>query len=160
MPEGHNAIAAYSTFFASRENMLKHCTQFATWTLLILQLLLPSSAAWLHAIDGGSCCVKIDTKQVATSCGCHHHRGGSHQHRATKCIDSPAPDGSDSPDDSAPHDCANCAICQAIAAPRVLALNIDLPVLSEQTSTIFIPECADPLLGFGLPLQCRAPPVG
>jgi hypothetical protein len=140
------------------ESMLKHCTQFATWTLLILQVLLPSSAPWLHYFGEAACCVATASKEVAPSCKCHHH-ADSQPDRATKCADSPAAEGGESPDDSPPHDCTDCAICQAIAAPRILALLVELPVLCEQTATISVPECADPLLGFGLPLQCRAPPA-
>lgn len=135
--------------------MLPHCTQKLTWLLILWQLLLPSGAPWLHSNVDGSCCASADVENTPPTCSCRHHSSKSHTHASA---DGPTSSGSKQSDE-APHDCTNCAICQAIAAPRVLAVLIELPSVVEQTSVIETPECADPLLGFCLPLQCRAPPA-
>jgi hypothetical protein len=139
--------------------MLPHRTQNFTWLLILWQLLLPVGAPWLHTVVDGSCCTTSVEQRHETTC-CHHHRSdGAHRHPATDCSHShEEPDGQ-SPFDSKPHDCSNCAICQAISAPRVLVVLIELSKLVEQTGVIETPLCADPLLGFCLPLQCRAPPA-
>ena len=116
------------------------------------QLVLPSSAPWLHSLMEDSCCVGGATSSVHEhSHGkCHHH----HQNPAEKA-------GSDAPERSpvSGHDCSECALCQAISAPRILTGPIELPTLSETAPLVVVAICADPQLGFGLPLQARAPPV-
>ena len=142
-----------------RESMLPHRTQYLTWLLILWQLLLPSGAPWLHTVVDGSRCSALVQQHHGTTCCHHHHSDGSHRHTATDCGNShEEPDGQ-SPSDSRPHSCSNCAICQAISAPRVLAVLIELPKIVEQTGVTETPKCADPLLGFRLPLQCRAPPA-
>ncbi len=137
------------------ESMLSHRTQILTWLLVCWQLLLPSGAPWLHTVVDGSCCASSDSQNAAPTCCCHHHSAGSHSHAPAEGQES-----SDSKQsDEKPHDCSNCAICQAISAPRVLVALVELPKIAEQTGVIETPECADPLLGFCLPLQCRAPPA-
>ena len=126
--------------------------QFLGLMLACWQLVLPSSAPWLHSLMEDSCCVGGATSSVHEhSHGkCHHH----HQNPAEKA-------GHDAPERSpaSHHDCSECALCQAISAPRILTGPIDLPTLSETASFIVVAICADPQLGFGLPLQARAPPV-
>ena len=141
------------------ESMLKHRTQNFTWLLILWQLLLPSGAPWLHTVVDGSCCATPAEQHSETTCCHHHHSDGSHGHAATNCSNSRQEHDDQPPSDPAPHDCSNCAICQAISAPRVLVLLTELPKIAEQTGVIETPECADPLLGFCLPLQCRAPPA-
>ncbi len=137
------------------ESMLQHCTQKFTWLLILWQLLLPSGAPWLHSVVDGSCCASSGVENAPPTCSCRHHSERSHAHDSGH-----GPGSSDSKEsDQKPHDCSNCAICQSIAAPRVLAVLIELPKIAEQTSVIETPECADPLLGFCQPLQCRAPPA-
>jgi len=137
------------------ESMLPHSTQKFAWLLILWQLLLPSGAPWLHTVVDGSCCASSDVQNASPTCSCCHHSTGSHAHASSEGQKS-----SDSKrSDEKPHDCSNCAICQAIAAPRVLVVLVELPKISEFTGVIETPECRDPRLGFGLPLQCRAPPV-
>ena len=138
--------------------MLPHRTQNLTWLLILWQLLLPSGAPWLHTVVDGSCCATSVDQHSETTCCCHHHSNDSHRHASNDCGSSQNSDG-EVPSDQTPHDCSNCAICQAISAPRVLAVLIELPKIAEQTGVIESPECTDPLLGFCLPLQCRAPPA-
>ena len=152
------------------ESMLPHCTQKFTWLLILWQLLLPSGAPWLHTVVDGSCCTTPGEQHSKTTC-CHQHHShesdrdagkacSSHKHRdgQLSCGEQ-APFEGQSPANSPPHDCTNCAICQAISAPRVLTGLVELPKIAEQIGVIETPECADPLLGFCLPLKCRAPPA-
>ena len=132
-----------------------------------LQLLIPAIAPWLHSFIecGGVQCFTSTTDphlwgaspthRPATRClaGCCHHHP---QDTASSSTQSSDPGQSDK---QAPHDCAHCAICQAIAAPRILASVVELSTAPEQIVLFVAPACADPLLGFGLPPQCRAPPV-
>jgi hypothetical protein len=140
------------------ESMLPHRTQNLTWLLIVWQLLLPSGAPWLHTVVDGSCCTAEAKQHSETTCSCRHHSADSHRHAEGICGSDPDPDGQ-LPSDSTPHDCSNCAICQAIYAPRVLVAVVELPKIAERNGVIETPECADPLLGFCLPLQCRAPPA-
>lgn len=136
------------------ESMLLHRTQNLTWLLILWQLLLPSGAPWLHTVVDDSCCASSDAQNTPPTCSCHHH---SPAKRSTTAGGQGSSDSKES--DEKPHDCSKCAICQAIAAPRVLVVLVELPKVSEITGVIETPECRNPLLGFCLPLQCRAPPV-
>ena len=138
--------------------MSQHRFQILTRLLILWQLLLPTVAPWLHTIVDVSSCAGIRAHGTSTGCCHHRHSNGAESSAASKCGELTKRSG-EVPADSAPHDCSNCAICQAITAPRVLALLIELPLFSEQTGFVSISTCADPLLGFGLPPQCRAPPV-
>lgn len=139
--------------------MLLHRTQKFAWLLIFWQLLLPSGAPWLHTVVDGTCCTASTEHHSETTCCHHHHSAGSHRHAATHCSSSRQEQDGELPSAPKPHDCSECAICQAISAPRVLVVLIELPQIAEQTGVIVTPECADPLLGFCLPLQCRDPPV-
>jgi hypothetical protein len=127
--------------------------QFLGLMLACWQLVLPSSAPWLHSLMGDSCCVSEAVGAAPRHCHshgtCHHHdqrpgeRAGQkspEQHPVTS------------------HDCSECALCQAISAPRILTGPIDLPTLSETAPFVAVAVCDDPQLGFGLPVQARAPP--
>ena len=132
-----------------------------------LQLLIPAIAPWLHSFiecGGAQCCTSTKdpdrsasslTKRPASAClaGCSHDHG----HEAASSSRRPSDRGQS--DEQTPHDCAHCAICQAIAAPRILASVVELSTAPEQIVLLVAPGCADPMLGFGLPPQCRAPPV-
>lgn len=126
--------------------------QFLGLMLACWQLVLPSSAPWLHSLMEDSCCLGGATSSVHEhSHGkCHHH----HKNPAEKA-------GHDAPERSpaSHHDCSECALCQAISAPRILTGPIELPTLSETAPLVVVAICADPQLGFGLPLQARAPPA-
>ena len=137
--------------------MLPHRTQILTWLLILWQLLLPSSAPWLHSAVDESCCTAEAEQHFETACCQHRHSHDAQHYHANDCISQKDKDGQ-SPSDSTPHDCSNCAICQAISAPRVIVALVELPTIAEQTSVVETRKCADPLLGFCLPLQCRAPP--
>jgi len=138
--------------------------QILSWLLISWQLLIPSAAPWLHTLTDGSVCADgrsvVKDSKLANSCeavsqshsGCSHsHRTCSHSHSGSESESEHAP--------NAPHDCSNCAVCQAIAAPRVLTTLLTLPVAVDRIEILSIAACSDPLLGFGLPPQCRAPPV-
>ena len=132
-----------------------------------LQLLTPAIAPWLHSyIECGSvpCCTSTpaldsvsthrkDSTQIHCLAGC------CHDHSAATNKSSDNPPSQHHPDQQPPHDCAHCAICQAIAAPRILTSVVEISAAPEQTVPLAVPVCADPLLGFGLPPQCRAPPA-
>ena len=132
-----------------------------------LQLLIPAIAPWLHSfVECGSvhCCTSTpahdsvsthreDAARQHCTAGCwHDHSAAAHKSPATL-------PGESHPDHQPPHDCAQCAICQAIAAPRILTAMVEISAVPEQIVPLVVPACADPLLGFGLPPQCRAPPV-
>ena len=132
-----------------------------------LQLLIPAIAPWLHSFiecGGVQCCTSTQeshlragspTQRSASRClaGCCH----DHSHD-TASSSAGFPERGQ-PDKQAPHDCAHCAICQAIAAPRILTSVVELSAAPEQIVLLVAPACADPMLGFGLPPQCRAPPA-
>jgi hypothetical protein len=144
------------------ESMLPHRTQNFTWLLILWQLVLPLSAPCLHTLSGDGCAntcssretlvqASCDISQIAhgtrhIQCGCHCGTGN---------FRSPSEKSSPS---RAPHDCSNCSICQAIAAPRTLATIVEIATSEHIIATIASISCADPMLGFGLPPQCRAPP--
>ena len=152
-----------SAFLLGPGSMLQHRFQNLIKLLIAVQLLLPSGAPWLHTlIDGsrcasagsfsGSCCVAPSHIHRCTSRSTHKHSHGNksaplHQHSPTDS------------EPQQPHNCSDCPVCQAICAPRILALILQLPEFDEQVGCLYFGECADPLLGFGLPLQCRAPPA-
>ena len=128
--------------------------QFVGLMLACWQLVLPSSAPWLHSLMGDFCC----TGEVANASPPHSHSHGTCHHHAQK----PPEKGDEGSSERLPvttHDCSECALCQAISAPRILTGPIDLPTLSETASFVVVAICADPQLGFGLPLQARAPPL-
>ncbi|MFO0999364.1 MAG: hypothetical protein U0936_03430 [Planctomycetaceae bacterium] len=132
-----------------------------------LQLLIPAIAPWLHSfVECGSvgCCTPAPflypvTKHRGEQASSHCSAGCCHVHsNATDSTSAHSP-GEQHSDQQPPHDCAHCAICQAIAAPRILTSVVEISAAPEQISPLAAPACADPLLGFGLPPQCRAPPV-
>lgn len=168
--------------------MFQHRFQNLIKLLIALQLLLPSGAPWLHTLIDGSCCASSGSSSGACcdnashghkhSCGSrttHKHSHGAHSHEHPPAESHAGSNHSKSPNQHSdsdshdqtptdsepeqPHDCSNCPICQAISAPRILALILQLPEADDQVECLCIAECADPLLGFGLPLQCRAPPA-
>ena len=126
--------------------------QFLGLMLACWQLVLPSSAPWLHSLMEDSCCVGGATSSV------HEHSHGKCHHHDQK---PPEKAGHEAPEGTpvSHHDCSECALCQAISAPRILTGPIELPTLSETAPLVVVAICADPQLGFGLPLQARAPPV-
>lgn len=129
-----------------------------------LQLLIPAFAPWLHSfVECGSvdCCTSTLEPTLLNRHAMHGRcpAGCCHDHSVdTNAPPAESPDHNGS-DHQKPHDCAHCAICQAIAAPRILASVVEISGAPEQIVTVVAPVCADPLLGFGLPPQCRAPPL-
>ncbi len=145
--------------FLGTESMFPRRTQTLTWLLIFWQLLLLWGAPWLHPFVDGTCSASF-AEQPSTTTRCHrNHSHGSPSPVAANCSGSNKSCGDQLPSDPVSHDCSNCAICQAISAPRVLVVLIELTQLVEQTGVVETPHCADPLLGFCLPRQCRAPPV-
>ena len=152
------------SFLLGPESMRQYRFQILTWLLILWQLLLPTGAPWLHTVVDGSCCADSCGAHSSTTCqhshsGCsysHKHAGKRHGHSHVG-HDCETEENESCPEPK-PHDCANCEICQAIADPRLIALLTELPAASEEADLASVPECADRLLGFGLPPQCRAPP--
>ncbi|MCX7400309.1 MAG: hypothetical protein NT138_21760 [Planctomycetales bacterium] len=141
--------------------------QILTSLQVALQLLTPAIAPWLHSfVECGGvqhCTSTLEshapsaspTQRPLARClpGCCHDHGNDIAGSATHSSDQ------NQPDQQTPHDCAHCAICQAIAAPRILASVVELSAAPEQIVPLVVPACADPMLGFGLPPKCRAPPA-
>jgi hypothetical protein len=148
-------------FLLGPESMHPRRFQILSWLLISWQLLVPSGAPWLHTlIDGGCSAETCETgrsegigdqhSHVHSACRhAHHSATGPHSHSH----------GSSDPAKNKTHDCSNCAVCQAIAAPRIVCHFVVLPVTIDRIEILSIAHCADPLLGFGLPPQCRAPPA-
>lgn len=144
------------------ESMIKSCFQNLTPLLILWQLILGCSAPWLHTVtvivcaEGsghkhfhGNCSQNgVSTEKPSTSCRCSFH------HNSEKPLENSADDGPP----QKPHDCSNCRVCQAIAAPRTLVTIVEVEACEYFFSSLDVAECADPMLGFGLPPQCRAPP--
>ena len=148
-------------FLLGPESMHPRRFQILSLLLISWQLLVPSGAPWLHTLIDGGCSAVTSEKGrsegigekhshvLSACCHVHHSATGPHSH---------SHDSSD-PTENKPHDCSNCAICQAIAAPRIVADFVVLPVTIDRIEALSVADCADPLLGFGLPPQCRAPPA-
>ena len=145
--------------------MFHHRFRILTSLLILWQLLLPLSAPWLHAC-ADSCCAAdhgddaslsdsnhTGSKSAAGSrlCRCDFHRASSGPNDSKRSTDEHSPEQKQ-------HDCSNCSICQAISAPRILVAMVEVATSEQFISSLPVPDCADPLLGFGLPPQCRAPP--
>ena len=146
--------------------MHKHRFQNLIKLLIALQFLLPSGGPWLHTlIDGsrcasagsssGSCCVAASHSHRCTSRSTHKHSHGNksaplHEHSHAKSDDGESRSKSHtqysdrhlqehSPSDSEPqqpHSCSDCPVCQAICAPRILALILQLPEFDEQVGCL------------------------
>jgi hypothetical protein len=143
--------------------MSQSCFQILTQLLILWQLILPCSAPWLHICVEGNCarakCKEfpgssaLKSQASAThpkhSCACAHHAKNSPQSNHNSKEQPP----------SKAHDCSNCAVCQAIAAPRTLVAIVSLEASVEVMEALVFADCSDPLLGFGLPTRCRAPPA-
>lgn len=144
--------------------MPQHRFQNLIKLLIALQLLLPSGAPWLHTLLDGTCCAHACGDSVSKSaCSLHDHvdvhAHCGHAHPCSADQDLSDPAGPQQSPPLQPHDCSNCAICQAIAAPRMMNVVLAVAAAIETVEHLTFTECADPLLGFGLPPQCRAPPV-
>lgn len=143
--------------------MSPSCFQILTPLLILWQLLLPCSAPWLHICIEDACAeAKCEespgvsgrkTQASATpsghSCSCSHHAKNSPQSLPDSREQCPARS----------HDCSNCAVCQALAAPRTLVAIVSLEASVEFMEALVFADCSDPLLGFALPTRCRAPPA-
>ena len=135
--------------------------------LVALQLLIPAAAPWLHSIIECGAVHSCTSTPAFDSVSTHRHErarphcaaGCCHEHSAVAGKLSTTSPGGHHSDQEPPHDCSQCAICQAIAAPRILTSVVEISAAPEQIVPLIVPACADPLLGFGLPPQCRAPPV-
>ncbi len=153
--------AGNEEFLHSPKRMLSYRFQILRPLLILWQLILPVSAPWLHSCVETGC---------TTACGLSLSEVGSHQpgetqgrHSCACCFHQAQQTSSDSSDQSSPakkpHDCSNCAVCRAIAAPRTPVAIVVLALTSQTVCSIVKPDCANPSPGFGLPPQCRAPPV-
>jgi hypothetical protein len=136
--------------------------RFQIYLLLLLQVILPSGAPWLHQVLNGQCCsahanCAIDAPNSRNDHG-HSHCCCAHLKHELKGAEE-ANGTSSGEDSNVPHDCSNCVLCQTLAAPRIVAEIISLPQSDEWIAFVHSEPAADPMLGFGLPLQCRAPPA-
>ena len=140
-------------FLHGPEGMRLH--RFQIYILLLLQVILPSGAPWLHQVFDGQCCsahshcaaddVNSRNNSVHLHCCCAHHK---HESKSAE----EASGGSSSEDPEVPHDCSNCVLCQTLAAPRIVAEIVSLPQSDEWVACVQNEPAADPMLGFGLPL--------
>ncbi len=151
------------SFSRCPESMSQYCFQILTPLLILWQLLLPCSAPWLHICIKGRCartnCEEprgssaLKTQTSATpskhSCACAHH---------VKIASKSSQDSKEQPP-AKPHDCSNCAVCQAIAAPRTLVAIVSLEASVEIMEALVFADGSDPLLGFELTTRCREPPA-
>lgn len=143
--------------------MTQSCFQIFSPLLILWQLILPCSAPWLHtcveqycasaecdeSFDPSSLNAQGSAKHSKHSCACSHHAKIVPQsHRYSK-EQPPAKS----------HDCSNCAVCQAIAAPRTLVAIVSVEASVEIMEALIFAECSDPLFGFDVPTRCRAPPA-
>ena len=148
-------------FLRSPESMFPYCFRILTPLLILWQLILPISAPWLHSCEDVCCASaceqshssvrlqqRAEAVRVQHSCPCRFHQADQNSSHSS---DEQAPS-------KKPHDCSSCAVCQALAAPRTLVAMVVLALVEEVVCSVVVPDCADPLLGFGLPPQCRAPP--
>lgn len=149
-------------FLRSPESMFPYCFRILSPLLILWQLILPCSAPWLHNCFEDVCAEacgqslgkvgspqREETVKGNHSCSCRFHQAD----------EKPSDHSDQSAPAKKPHDCSSCAVCQALAAPRTLASMVVLAFTEQTVCSIVNPDCADPLLGFGLPPQCRAPPV-
>lgn len=149
--------------------MLQHRFQILSVLLIALQLLIPSGAPWLHLCVESGCCAAASAGDSAahsesntllvsqsSNAACRHHSHCRHSCRTQEIVEESSHQESEEPQ---PHDCSNCPVCQTIAAPRTLAALLQLPAIAETVELIPVVNSADPMLGFGLPCQCRAPPI-
>lgn len=153
------------SYIRSPESMFHHRFRILTSLLILWQLLLPLSAPWLHKCADDCCAAASDVHQSlgnpddapsatvvgSRSCRCDFHRASAGATGSNEDTEQHAPE-------QKTHDCSNCSICQAISAPRILVAMVEVATSEQFISSLPVPECADPLLGFGLPPQCRAPP--
>lgn len=149
------------------ESMHRHCFQISARLLIIWQLLLAFAGYRLHLAPDGSCCASSQhvpgaagpVASPGTSCLCHcpwSHGPQPLTHESGECP--AAPTHREPMPPLEPHDCANCEVCHALAGPRTLVAVVVLPAPSEAVAAVPDQECADPMLGFALRPQCRAPP--
>ena len=143
--------------------MSSSCFQILAPLLILWQLILPCSAPWLHTCieeycaaakcdessDASSLNVQASPTHSKHSCACSHHPKNAPQSNENSNKQPPAKS----------HDCSNCAVCQAIAAPRTLVAIVSLEASVEIMEALILADCSDPLLGFDLPTRCRAPPA-
>lgn len=142
--------------------MSQSCFRIFTSLLILWQLILSCSAPWLHSCIQG-CCVaaecekpcdsarlvaRVSLTRVKQVCSCLHH---------AKSAPKNAPESRDQRPAKS-HDCSNCAVCQAIAAPRTLVAIVSLEASVETSEALAFTDCSDPLIGFDLATRCRAPP--
>jgi hypothetical protein len=146
--------------------MPQHRFQILASLLITLQLLIPSGAPWLHLHVESDCCALAaeSSRHEETQDPTHRHSADTCSHQHSQCQPTcgdqcePRSNTGSGKSDSEPHDCSNCPVCQAIAAPRTITCLIELPAVADRIELLSVCDSADPMLGFGLPCQCRAPP--
>ena len=155
LPTGQARISKH---FCSPESMFHHRFRILTPLLILWQILLPLCAYALHdCVDalcaGGSCdSARSERSENYASglgcCRCRFHRGSADSEE----------DSEEHLPEHEKHDCSNCSICQAIAAPRILVTTLEVTRSAHLIGLISVWDRSDPMLGFRLPPQCRAPP--
>lgn len=145
--------------FRSPESMFDHRFRTLTPLLILWQILLPLCAHHLHdcaeaLCAEGSC---VDNRRSERSedsaaglghCRCDFRRASA--------------DSGEGSEEQLPeqekHDCSRCSICQTIATPRILVTALEVTRSEHSIGLISVQDWSDPMLGFGLLPQCRAPP--
>jgi hypothetical protein len=155
--------AGSSVFSRCPESMSKSCFQILTPLLILWQLILPCSAPWLHTCIE-DCCAQTKCEETSDSSGLKTPASATHSRHSCACAHHAknSPQSNQDSNEQAPaksHDCSNCAVCQAIAAPRTLVAIVSLEASVEIMEALVFADCSDPLLGFDLPTRCRAPPA-
>jgi hypothetical protein len=120
--------------------------RFQIYLLLLLQVILPSGAPWLHQVLDGQCCSAHPSCPVVDA-NIHDHSGHSHcccaHHKHESTSTEEASGQSSGEDSEVPHDCSNCVLCQTLAAPRIVAEIISLPQSDEWIAFVHGEPAAD-----------------
>lgn len=151
--------ARISRSIRSPESMFHHRFRILTPLLIFWQTLLPLCAHSLHNCAESLCADGFCVEGTHNERSADHATGSGHCrcgfHRAS--ADSGERSEEQQPEQEK-HDCSCCSICQTIAAPRTLVTAVEVARSEHLVNLISVQDRSDPLLGFGLPPQCRAPP--
>jgi hypothetical protein len=147
--------------------------------MIVLQLVLPSGAPWLHTVIDDHCCAKTTASGEPNHAHrCHHHHHGADEHWADEgkshrepcsasqnrnsLTEKPDCSHDQSDPDHGPfpfHNCSRCSICQAIAAPGVLPILIGVCIPAERIELLPRRDIGAPVSCDLRSPQCRAPPA-
>lgn len=143
-----------------------HCCKIFNFLLILWQLVFLSVAHRIHVAPECSYCHHFQNGETYAPVRSrtevlHSRHSGCRSCSHVKTQDGNCHDNEQPPAElPKPHDCKNCSVCQVITAAGTLTAVVTIPKAYEQSATLARAECADPMLGFGYPPQCRAPPAG